>query len=163
MYELKYPYWDDEIKWHRRFLYLAQHIAQWSKDPSTKVGSVITRPDTQQVIGMGYNGFARGVEDSPERYADRQIKLPLIVHSEVNAIANANQSVRGCDLYTYPTIMWPVCCAECAKLIVQFGIKRVFGWKNDNLSDRWKEQSKYASITLYEGGIEVYSIDPEVD
>jgi dCMP deaminase len=146
----------EEEKWHRRFLEHAKHVAQWSKDPSVKVGAVIVDPETKQVIGSGYNGFARGVDDTPERYADRETKLGLVCHAELNAILGANQSVRGCDMYVYPTFIAPVCCSECAKLIVQSGIKRVFGYHCDtvDLADRWKKQAEYAWITLNEGGVE---------
>ena len=52
--------------WNKRFLDLAGHVAGWSKDPSTKVGAVIVNDD-KQVLGLGYNGFPRGVHDCEER------------------------------------------------------------------------------------------------
>lgn len=51
------------MKWHRRFLRLAEHIAGWSKDPSTQVGCVVVGPD-REIRSTGFNGFPRGIEDS---------------------------------------------------------------------------------------------------
>ena len=83
-------------KWDLRFLKLAHHVGQWSKDPSTKVGAVIV--DAQRrVLGIGYNGFPRGVDDSPGRYHDRPTKLDMVVHAETNAIMNAVSSVGRTD------------------------------------------------------------------
>ena len=110
--------------WDERFLELAKHVASWSKD-KTKVGAVIVDPTTKQVVGLGYNGFPRGVEDSEERLSDRAVKYNFICHAELNAILNSNKSVRDCDIYVYPTFMEPACCPECSKAITQSGIKRV--------------------------------------
>lgn len=105
--------------WDARFLTLAQHVAQWSKDPSTKVGAVIVDPD-HRVVSLGYNGFARGVDDSPERYADREEKLRLIVHGERNALLFARGPVEGCTLYTWPMLS----CSECAAMAINASICR---------------------------------------
>ena len=101
-------------KWNQRFLNLAKHVSSWSKDPSTKVGAVIADPETKIVVGMGYNGFPRFVDDTEERYNDRPTKYKFVVHAELNAILNSNKSVRGCEIYIYPTLMKPNCCPECA-------------------------------------------------
>lgn len=95
---------------------LAEHVSQWSKDPSTKVGAVIVN-DRRIVVAIGYNGFPRGVSDDPERYADRPTKYSFVVHAEMNAILNATEDVRGCTLYV---TLAP--CNECTKLVVQSGI-----------------------------------------
>lgn len=105
--------------WHTRFLDLARHVATWSKDPSTRVGAVIVRPD-RTIASVGFNGFPRGVEDYPDRYADRPTKYQFVVHAEANAILNAHGSVAGCALYS--TLFT---CNECAKLILQAGISQV--------------------------------------
>lgn len=144
-------------EWHIKFLELAKHISTWSKD-STKVGAVIADPETHQVLGMGYNGFPRGVEDAVERYDNREDKLKFIVHAEANAILNANRPVRGCDIYVYPSFMLPCSCPECSKLIVQSGIKRVYSYKPAALKDRWQELAKYSKIILEEGGVNCITI-----
>ena len=104
--------------WDSRFLNLAKEVSSWSKDPSTQCGAVIV-DEQRRVIGLGYNGFPRGMSD--EGYEDRRHKLAYVVHAEANAILNAVAKVQGCTLY-----VWPIpACNECAKLIAQAGIKRV--------------------------------------
>src|ERR1700722_2700699 len=101
-----YPLWHESgnMKWDIRFLELAKHISNWSKDPSTKVGAVLVN-DLKQVVGMGYNGFARGVQDTDERLNDRETKYKLVVHAEVNAIIQAGHAARNSTLYVYPSFM----------------------------------------------------------
>ena len=62
-------------KWDRRFIDLALHISEWSKDPSTKVGCVVVGED-REIRSTGFNGFPRGIEDSMERLEDRELKYP---------------------------------------------------------------------------------------
>ena len=114
--------------WNQRFIDLAHHVAGWSKDPSTKVGAVIVN-DKKQVISMGYNGFPRGVHDCKERYNDRATKRQFVAHAERNALDNAYVDVDGATLYS---TLYP--CSECAKGIIQRGIKRVV------TSKQWYEQ-----------------------
>lgn len=106
-------------KWHRRFFTLAEHVALWSQDPSTVVGACIVNDD-KQVLSLGYNGFPRGVDDHIDRYLSRDIKYKFVSHAERNALDNAFVDVRGSTLYS---TLFP--CNECAKGIIQKGIKRV--------------------------------------
>ena len=112
--------------WNQRFLDLSFHVAGWSKDPSTQVGAVIVN-EHKQVLSMGYNGFPRGVSDSPIRYADRDTKLMFVAHAERNALDNAHMDVRGAILYS---TLCP--CNECAKSIIQRGIRKVVSKKYDD-------------------------------
>ena len=114
-------------KWDRRFLETAEHFASWSKDPSTRVGAVIVRPD-RTIASIGYNGFSRGVEDDASRYGDREFKYDAIVHGEMNAILAAREPLHGCTLYTFP--LPP--CSRCAAMIIQAGIARVVSPPNGN-------------------------------
>jgi len=68
---------DMSEKWDVRFVKLAMHIANWSKDPSTKVGCVVVGED-REIRSTGFNGFPRGIEDDEERLLDREQKYPLI-------------------------------------------------------------------------------------
>lgn len=108
------------LKWDQRFLELADLVATWSKDPSTKVGAVIVN-DRREVVSLGFNGFARGIVDDDIRYeAKEREKYPRIIHAEENALLTANTPVRGCTLYS--TV---IPCPSCAAKIIQTGIKRV--------------------------------------
>lgn len=144
--------------WHNRFLEMAKHISTWSKD-QTKVGSVIVEPETKNIVGLGYNGFPRGVKDLESRYNERETKYKLVCHAEQNAIWNSNKSVRGCDIYVYPTMMHPASCPDCAKAIVQSGIKRLFYYKEGDIKEHWKEPAEFSNIILREGGVECIAIE----
>lgn len=137
-------------KWERRFLELAEHIAQWSKDPRTKVGAVIV-DDKRRVISVGYNGFPRGVNDDIERYNDREIKLLYVAHAERNALDNAPLMVDGCTMYVTHTP-----CNECAKSIIQKGIARIVTYvPEDEAWFNWQ-----VSQTMFqEAGVEILLLD----
>lgn len=138
-------------KWDKRFMDLAKHISSWSKDPSTKVGCVIA-DDDKKVVALGYNGFPRGIADSPERLNHRETKYKFVVHSEPNAFANANRSVKGCTIYTYPFAP----CSDCMKLIITNGIKRVvYLAATPELRARWGESLKFAEDMAREAGLEI--------
>lgn len=132
--------------WESRFLALAEHIASWSKDPSTKVGAVIV-DCSNRVVGVGYNGFPRGIADTDGRLSDRETKYRLVVHAEANAILNASGSVRGCRMYTN---LLP--CTECAKLIIQSGILSVVSPKLPENLVRWQQNTQHAIWMLEEAG-----------
>tara|TARA_Y100000310_G_scaffold25627_2_gene24524 strand:- start:1909 stop:2364 length:456 start_codon:yes stop_codon:yes gene_type:complete len=132
-------------KWNLRFLDLACHVAQWSKDPSTKVGAVIVRPD-RTIASMGYNGFPRGMDDDPARYEDRAYKLAHTVHAEINALANAHEPVRGYGLFT----SLPVC-GPCSLHIIQHGIDWVVSiYASEEQYMRWGESMLVASDNFFQ-------------
>lgn len=133
------------MNWDKRFLELAQHVAQWSKDPSTKVGAVITDLK-RRVIGVGYNGFPRSIADTPERLLDRETKYRLVVHAEANAILNATRELDHASLY----LTIPPCCG-CAKLIIQSGISWVMA--SQDAPDRWAKDCAHAIMMLREAGV----------
>lgn len=110
-------------KWDRRFLAMAALVSSWSKDPSTKCGAIIVRPD-RSVCSVGFNGFPRGVEDKEEHLNDRAEKYERIIHAEVNAILAAKEPLAGYTMYTYPSGPGPSC-ARCATCIIQSGITRI--------------------------------------
>lgn len=112
-------------KWDKRFLSLAEHIGTWSYDPRTKLGAVIV-DERNRIISVGYNGFPRGVLDIQERYDDRTTKHLFVAHAERNALDNSPMSVEGCILYVP---LFP--CNECAKSIIQRGIKKVVSYIPD--------------------------------
>jgi dCMP deaminase len=152
-------------KWDRRFLELAKQISTWSKDPSTQVGAVLVN-DLRQVVGMGYNGFARGVEDTEERLNERELKYQFIVHAEINAIIQAGHAARGSTLYVYPSFALPPVCADCAKAVIQAGVKAVVGYnpdENDPRVQRWKDSIEVSEKMWKEAGLAIYSWEENVN
>lgn len=135
-------------KWDLRFLDLAKHISTWSKDPSTQLGAVIVDKN-KRVISMGYNGFPRGVKDTPERLNNREVKYSMVVHGEMNAIIFATQPLEGSTLYIWPFLS----CSVCTAVIINAGVKRVVAPLNDN--PRWIESFKLSQTLYFEAGVQV--------
>jgi dCMP deaminase len=139
-------------KWDQRYLALAKEVSTWSKDPSTQVGAV-TVGSKKEVLSQGFNGFPRGIKDSDERYNNRETKYKLVVHAEMNAIYNATYSgtsLDGATLYVYGL---PIC-SECAKGIIQVGIKKVVVEKSKEL-DNWNESVQLSKKMFDEAGVEL--------
>lgn len=145
--------WDS--KWDLRFLELARQVSRWSKDPSTQVGAVLVK--SGKVTGLGFNGLPAGVEDDPERYAVREIKLQMIVHAEVNAILQAGDRARGSTLYVYPSFSSPPCCARCAGIAIQSGVAKIVGYEprqgSFGRASRWGEECSRANQMLGEAQV----------
>lgn len=131
--------------WHERFFALADLVGSWSKDPSTRVGAVIVDSWDRTILGVGYNGFPRGVDD---RYGSREDKLLRTVHAEANAILNANRSVSNATIYVTP--LHP--CANCAGLIIQSGIKMVH-YKMGPRATAWKEHFDVMAEMFDQAGV----------
>ena len=144
------------FKWDRRFLELAQHIAAWSKDPSTKVGAVIVDSD-KRIVSTGYNGLPRGTQDTQHRLGNRHLKYNLIIHAEENALLYARQPLSGCTIYV--SAMPP--CSRCAAKIIQTGITRVVApMPNDDVTiDRWSDDWIAAQTMYDEAGVVLDVID----
>lgn len=143
-------------RWDSRFLDIAKLVASFSKDPSTKCGAVIVRPD-KTVASVGFNGFPKGCNDSPALYEDRDQKYSRIVHAEQNAIIHAGESVKGFTLYTWPPGFGPSC-DRCSAHIIQAGIKKVVHYKDEsNFASRWRESSERGLRMYEEAGVEIIS------
>lgn len=137
-------------KWEKRYLDIAKQVATWSKDPSRKIGAVIVG-NKGQIISQGFNGFPRGIDDTPERYNDRETKYKFIVHAEANAIYNAIHNGASTDGATIYVTGLPVC-HQCADAIIQTGIKRVV---MDTLPcSNWEESGNLAIQKFQEAGVE---------
>jgi dCMP deaminase len=107
--------------WDEYFMGIAEAASARSPDPTTKVGCVIV-DENRHIISLGYNGSAPGINTEKEcEIFTKPKQYEFILHAEMNAIAHATKSVRGCTLYS--TLE---CCHECAKLIISSGIKRVW-------------------------------------
>jgi len=133
-------------KWDRRFLELAEFVSKWSKDPSTKVGAVIVDKD-RRVVSVGYNGFPAGIKDD-ERLLDRETKLDIVVHAEINALSFANKkSFKDCTVYTYP--MFP--CSRCCAQLIQNQVSRIVSVKSD--TSKWKKSIELSQRLCEEKGV----------
>lgn len=141
-----------QIIWHKRFINLANLVATWSKDPSSKVGCVIV-DENRRIVSTGYNGFPVGVVDSKNRLSKKDIKYKLVLHAEENAIMFAKRDLNGCSLYV---TMAP--CSHCAGLIIQSGIKHVY-IKKLEISEKWKESFEYSQMMFSESKVHVQFID----
>ena len=115
----------DYISWDEYFMGIAMFSAQRSKDSNTQVGACIVN-DRKKIVSVGYNGMPTGCSDDEmpwEREGDSPLdtKYPFVCHAELNAVLNSNAAdLSGCTLYV---TLFP--CNECAKAIIQSGIKRV--------------------------------------
>ena len=112
----------DYISWDEYFMGIALLAARRSKDPSTQVGACIVSRDNI-IISTGYNGMPKGCSDDefPWDREGQDTKYPYVVHAELNAVLNANgRDLRGSRIYV---ALFP--CNECAKAIIQSGIKEV--------------------------------------
>ena len=147
----------DYISWDEYFMGVAMLSAMRSKDPNTQVGACIVNQD-RRIVGVGYNGFPKGCsdEDLPwEREGDwLETKYPYVCHAELNAILNSiGGSLQGCTLYV---ALFP--CNECAKAIIQAGIRQVV-----YLSDKYKDTDGTVASRkmLKQAGVELFQLHTE--
>lgn len=142
--------------WDARFLRLAQHIASWSKDPSTQVGCVVVGPD-REIRSTGFNGFPRGIKDTADRLQDREQKYPLVCHAEENAIMHAARigvALKGCTAY----VTWPPC-TRCARSLIQAGISTIVYPAGLDIPERWRDDFRISSDMLSEAGAGVLTVE----
>ena len=112
------------ITWSEYFMAIAQIVKSRSKDPNTQVGACIVRDN--RIISTGYNGFPNGCSDKKYPWTKGNLdetknKYFYVTHAELNAILNSRQSLEGSTIYV---TLFP--CNECAKAIIQSGIKHIF-------------------------------------
>jgi dCMP deaminase len=137
-------------KWDHRYLDMAMGVAQWSKDPSSKIGAVAVG-NKGQVLAQGFNGFPRNIKDEPSRLTDRETKYKFMIHAEMNAIYNATYngvSLDGATLYVHGL----PCCANCALGVIQVGIKRVV--MRGKPKPQWEESFEMMKQLFNESNVE---------
>ncbi len=128
---------ENYISWDECFMRMAHVISERSKDPSTQAGAVIVNQDNV-VVGMGYNGFPRGIDNDQlpwEREGSfLETKYAFVCHAEENAVYNSAVSVKGGKIYC---TLFP--CNECAKTLIQNGITEII-FESDKYHDTdvWK-------------------------
>jgi dCMP deaminase len=136
----------DQITWDEYFMGIALITAKRSKDPSSQVGAVIVDTD-HKVVSIGYNGMPRHIDDKDLSWNKNEgldNKYLYVCHAEFNAILNVRNgsSVKDCTVYV---TLFP--CNECAKAMIQTGIKRVV-YLSDKYSDRIETQASKKLLTL---------------
>ena len=147
----------DYISWDEYFMGIAMLAAKRSKDPSTQVGACIVSPENI-IISTGYNGMPKGCSDDefPWGRDGEDAKYPYVVHAELNAILNANgRSLQGSRLYV---ALFP--CNECAKAIIQSGIREVV-----YLSDKYSGSAENVASKrmLNAAGVKITPLQSKVD
>ena len=138
-------------EWNQRYLKLAYEVSQWSKDPSKKIGAIAVG-SKGQVLAQGYNGFPRGIRHSQKRLNDRELKYKYVVHAEMNLIYNASYNGTSLDGSTVYVTGLPVC-SECAKGLIQVGVKQVIMPKQDDIPEKWQESFKLTMELFEEAGV----------
>ena len=152
------------LKWHTRFMDLATEIGSWSKDPSMKVGSVIVDAD-RTILGTGYNGFPRGVDDSEDWLNHRPTKYMTVIHAELNAILSSHVVLKHHAPTLYCSTGVP--CPDCMKHIIQAGVVRVVfppqfirnGSTPTNSAVDWDERAQHSRIMAAQSGVELVLLD----
>lgn len=148
-------------KWHYRFMELAFLISTWSKDTSTKTGAVVIGPD-REIRATGYNGLVRGVDDNIPERMERPTKYDFFEHAERNAVYNAcltGTSLKGCTMYATHAP-----CTDCARAIIQAGIKTVVTNKiiidENTPKGTWRDKLEYSAQMFKEAGVEYIELEP---
>jgi dCMP deaminase len=138
--------------WDRRFMELATHVGEWSKDKSRKIGCVIVG-HRNEIRATGFNGFPRGAKDDQEDRHGRPLKYDWTEHAERNAIYNAaaiGVPLAGCRIY----VPWFPCVA-CARAIVQVGIIEVVAFAPDLTDPQWGAEFEISSQLFSEVDVKV--------
>lgn len=148
----------NQISWDECFMSIAQVVAMRSKDPSSKVGAVIV-DDDHKVVSLGYNGMPRHIHDEDLTWNKNEgldSKYLYVCHAEFNAILNIRNgaSLKGCTLYV---TLFP--CNECAKALIQTGIKKVI-YLDDKYHDTIGCQASRKMLDL--AGIEYVKYEGQI-
>ena len=147
----------DYISWDEYFMGVALLASKRSKDPNTQVGACIV--DSNNVIlTTGYNGFPKGCSDDefPWDREGENTKYPYVVHAELNAILNASgKDLKGARIYVD---LFP--CNECAKAIIQSGIREVI-YLSDKYADTPATQASKLMLTT--AGVKLTQMKPAIE
>ncbi len=137
----------DYLKWDEYFMAIAKLSAMRSKDPSTQVGACIVSDDNR-ILSIGYNGAPNGYDDDKFPWGKEgdtlSTKYPYVCHAEMNAILNYRGSKKDLEHSKLYVDLFP--CNECAKIIIQSGIKHIIF-----LSDKYADsENNIASRKLFD-------------
>lgn len=147
---------NEEIpSWDKTFIDTARLWAKRSKDPNTKIGAVIAGPDNE-VLSTGYNSFPRGINDDIPERSERPEKYLWIEHAERNCILQAARHgtpLKDCRMFVS---CW-LPCTDCARAIIQVGIKEVIMAQTVDAASRekWVEAAKRSKQMFEEAGVKL--------
>lgn len=150
------------MNWDIYFINLAHNVSLKSKDRSTKVGALII-DEHNHIVATGYNGFPKGIDDENPEYHERPLKYDMTEHAERNAIYQAaarSGGTRGTTLYLGHNPEHGIC-TDCARAIIQAGIKRVVGpieHKFMGQGEQWHLNTLTAHHMLQEAGVVVEAV-----
>lgn len=125
----------------------------FSKDPNTKVGAILLKPDLSAVVSTGINGFPRKLQDTDPKRWERPTKYTYVTHAEVNAVANAARIGVPTDGCVAIVTLFP--CKECAKILIQSGISHIYTKKPDCDDPMWGQEFKFSKEMLDEVGVPI--------
>ena len=153
------------LTWHQLHCLQSRLVALRSKDPSSKIGSVIVSSD-HTPISSGYNGMARGVDESkPERNDREKSKYDFYIHSEINSIINAAKRGVSCEGATIYITDLP--CSRCTGAIINSGITSIIvdslAFENKDFIERWSDQINNSLDQINETNLEIGIYDLEYD
>ena len=152
---------ESDLSWDEFFMRITYLTTNKSKDPSSKVGAILVADNN--VFSTGFNGFPRGIRDTNKRLENRELKYKYVCHAEANAIYNAARLGRPTLDSTMYTIGMP--CAECAKAIIQAGIKEVVIHADESVNfthGKWAESCALSISLFTESGISVRLFDKKL-
>jgi dCMP deaminase len=143
------------MEWNEYFLGIAEQVKLKSKDKNTQIGAIIVGVD-REILSTGYNSFPRGLDDMIEERQERPEKYYFMEHAERNAIYNAARvgtPIKDSSIY----ITSGVPCMDCARGIINSGIKKVYCKKVCTTTNKemWDEHQKRSIDMLHECGVDV--------
>ena len=137
-----------------KYFQLAKFNAElFSKDPTTKVGAILLKPDLSAVVSTGINGFPRKLCDTDPKRWERPTKYKYVTHAEVNAVANAARLGVSTDGCVAIVSLFP--CKECAKILIQSGVSHIYTEQPDFDNAQWGKEFEISKEMLDEVGIPV--------
>jgi dCMP deaminase len=148
------------MSWFKKFIDATKLVASWSKDRSRKVGAIIVNDDNR-IIATGYNGMPIGVNDDVDSRHERPIKYLYTEHAERNAIYSAALSGISTKGATIVLMWFP--CADCARGIIQSGIKEVKCKEPDMTDPIWGQSFNVSKEMLDEAGVKISYYEEDGD
>lgn len=149
-------------RWRQYFLRLCLEHARMSKDPNTQVGALIVDGD-MNILTSGFNGFPRGIFDTRDRLNDRDRKLGLVLHAEINCLMQAARTgvkVKSATLFLVATdatgqVWGGPPCSRCALHLIQAGVRWIIA-PPQKQNSKWKDDIDYSRHLLIEAGVKFY-------